>query len=218
MNSGPYKARQHYQDSGVAGDYDDIRFRTWYGKLAHEAEEHALKNALGRYASEPGTLLDLPCGTGRLFDCMLRQNMRITGGDISDAMMSLAKKRYGTDARVSFQKADAEKLPFPDREFDYLTSYRLMCHLPPPVRKKVLDEMVRVTKKVLIVNYHFDCASALYLFNRLFRPLNLPSYPLREKELVTEIHSRGDVELLNIIKLSWWERSSALVIMRRKDS
>jgi len=216
VSTNPYQAKNHYQDSGVASSYDRDRFIRWHGKMAHQAETKALMTAVSRYFDGPGKLLDLPCGTGRLLGPLLDRGFEITGGDISEAMLKEARSRFQNRPGITFRIMNAESLPFEDNAFDYLTSYRLMCHLPPAVREKVLSEMIRVTRKVLVINYHFAAASPLYLFNKLFRKINLSPYPLKESGLRHALDARRDADLLEIRKLSWYERSSALVILKKK--
>ena len=54
------------------------------------------------------------------------------------------------------------------------------------------------------------------LFNRMFRRDSMPAYAIRESGLKKEIMKEG-VELCEILKLSWYERSSVVVIMKKKD-
>lgn len=211
-----YCAKEHYQSQKIARKYDEERFSSWHGRLAHEGEAAALKDVIRRYFKAPGRVLDLPCGTGRLLPALLDGGFRVTGGDISPEMIHVARARFAGRRDVEFKAFDAERLPFSDRSFDYVTSYRLMCHLPPQTRTRVLNEMIRVTRKMLVINYHFEAGSPLYLFNRIFRKQNCPSYPLKESQLRSELAQRKDVDLCEIRKLSWYERSSSLVVLRKK--
>ncbi len=216
MTDLPYKAKAHYQQTGVAQEYDQERFTSWHGRLAHATEANALQRVIRRYFERQGTLLDLPCGTGRLFPVLLSQGLQITGADISEEMMGVAKEQFAREACVRFQKANAEELPFADRSFDYLTSYRLMCHLPREVEKRVLCEMIRVTKKIAVINFHLTSWSPLYLFNQTFRKQFSPSSPLPKQELLQRLRSLPGVEVLEIKPLSWYELSSHLVVLKKK--
>lgn len=214
----PYKAKEHYRDPEVAQSYDGARFSTWYGRLAHAVEAKALACAAKKYFKSPATLLDIPCGTGRLFPVLLNAGLRVTGADISEEMLTVARHRFEGNASVSFQKIDAENMAFPDQAFDYVTSYRLMCHLPPEVRARVLNEMIRVCKKKLVINYHVETWTPLYLFNKIFRKHMAIAFDLKEADLRRELSSRKDVDLLEIRKLAWFERSSLLVVLKKRLS
>lgn len=211
-----YKAKEHYRNPEVAKNYDGARFSTWYGRMAHAVEAKALASAAAKYFSGPGTVLDIPCGTGRLLPVLLDAGLRVTGADISEEMLAVARQRFSGNASVFFQKIDAENMAFSENAFDYVTSYRLMCHLPPEVRTRVLSEMIRVCKKTLVINYHVETYTPLYLFNRIFRKHMAISFPLKEADLRRELMARKDVELLEIRKLSWFESSSLLVVLRKR--
>lgn len=215
MNENTYKAKGHYKSKEVALQYDEARFKTWYGQIAHLTEERALRRALRLYCKKPGTILDLPCGTARLLPVIIREGHKVTGGDISEEMIGIAKKIYGENNNVDFRKVDGEKLPFSDNSFDYLTSYRLMCHLPSEQRQKVLNEMIRVTRHILIINYHFECFTPIHLFNSIFRKTFCSPYPLKKNAIKKELTLRDDIELLEIKNLSWYERSSYLAIIKK---
>ncbi len=213
-NLNDYQAKERYQSSKIVDSYEKERFQSWYGHLAHQIEIETFEKTLDRYCSKPGTVLDLPCGTARLFPPLLRRGYYVTGGDISEEMLSFARERFKSEPHVSFLKMEAERLPFSAGHFDYLTSYRLMCHLPREVQKLVLSEMLRVVRKIIILNYHFSSLAPLALFNGIFRRYCLPIDPLSEKELTIEIERLGG-KVLEISRLSWYERSSALVVIQK---
>ncbi len=217
ISSENYRAKEHYRSAGVAESYDDERFSTWYGRLAHRIESAALAQAARKYFSGSGRVLDIPCGTGRLFPVLLEAGLKVTGGDISDAMLAVAVKKFSGNPDVQFQKIDAEKMAFPDNTFDYVTSYRLMCHLPPAVRSRVLDEMVRVCRKIAVVNYHVAVPTPLYFFNRVFRPHTAITHPLKAADLKRELAARSDIEVLDMRPLSWFEQSSLLVVIKKRN-
>jgi len=167
-----------------------------------------------KYFERGGSVLDVPCGTGRLWSILLAHGLRVTGGDISQAMLKLARQQFSDHKDVAFHEVDVEKLPFTDNQFDYLTCYRLMAHLPPKVKRAALSEMMRVTRKTAIINYHFASSSPLGLFNRMFRKHAYPAFPQQESELRDEI-GKMNCKLCEIRRLSWYERSSALVVIQK---
>ena len=54
---------------------------------------------------------------------------------------------------VSFIHADASSLDFKDNEFHYATISLAIHEMPPATRIKVLQEMKRVAKKIIIADY-----------------------------------------------------------------
>lgn len=87
------------------------------------------------------SILDVACGTGDLTLDLLRRGHRVTGVDLSEQMLALAK---GKAPSATYLVADAEALPFADASFDAVTcafGIRNFVHL-----EKGLGEMLRVLK------------------------------------------------------------------------
>lgn len=95
--------------------------------------------------NEDSYLLDLCCGTGDIgLSLKEKSPARVVGVDFSENMLKIAKDKAKGLENISFVKADAKKLPFPDGTFDNMTiSFGLRN---TDDYKKVLEEMVRVGK------------------------------------------------------------------------
>jgi SAM-dependent methyltransferase len=78
---------------------------------------------IARRAAEasPGRVLETAAGTGivtkRLLDA-LAPSSRLVATDLNPPMLAVAQRKCESDARVSFQAADATALPFEDGAFD----------------------------------------------------------------------------------------------------
>ncbi len=97
-------------------------------------------NAIG------GKCLNVGVGTGLELP-MFAQNLRITGVDLSEPMLEIARKRVtelGLTNVDDLLVMDAHELEFPDASFDVVVAPYLVTILPDPQRS--LDEMVRVVK------------------------------------------------------------------------
>lgn len=215
MSEQEYRARKYYQDKQVASQYDEIRFKSFLGRFTHQRESKMLNYMIDKYFELPGKLIDLPCGTGRLLPCFLTKGFSIAAADISEEMLDLTKQRFKNNSMVECHICNGEDLPFEDNSFDYVTSFRLMCHLPDETRMKVLREFIRVCRKYLVINYHFETMAPLYLFNSVFRKNNVATYQLSEDVLRKQLSMIKNIELCEIKKLSWYERSSALVVLKK---
>ena len=95
-----------------------------------------------------GKVLDVACGTGDMMVCLAEQGCTVTGVDISEEMLSIARQKTASAnfqlSTFNFQLCDAEALPFPDETFDAVTcafGVRNFVHL-----EKGLSEMLRVLK------------------------------------------------------------------------
>jgi SAM-dependent methyltransferase len=76
-------------------DYD-----LWLANLLAEARRHGLRG---------NRLLDVACGTGKSFLPLLRDGWRVTGVDISPAMLAIAAAKAGAAARL--ERHDMRALP-----------------------------------------------------------------------------------------------------------
>lgn len=86
-------------------------------------------------------VLDVGCGTGRLVKKLLERNAIVTGIDVSEEMLKIARKKFKTS---EFIEEDAEKLSFKDDSFDIVTASFLIVHLKN--LRKFFDEAYRVLK------------------------------------------------------------------------
>ncbi|AIS01452.1 class I SAM-dependent methyltransferase [Streptomyces glaucescens] len=90
-------------------------------------------------------LLDLACGTGIVTRRLAaaRDGLRVTGADLTDAMVRRAAARLPG----AVLRADARRLPFADGTFDAVTSVWLLHLLPGPAAvRAVVAECARVLR------------------------------------------------------------------------
>jgi SAM-dependent methyltransferase len=81
----------------------------------------------------PGEVLDLGCGTGSLSLLASEAGHRVTGVDLSPAMIARARaKLVGRDA--TFLTGDAAAPPVGERRFDVVLARHVLWILPDPVR------------------------------------------------------------------------------------
>ncbi|MBX9739128.1 MAG: class I SAM-dependent methyltransferase [Beijerinckiaceae bacterium] len=103
-----------------------------------------------------GRILDVGVGTGLELP-MFSRELRITGIDLSDPMLEVARKRVaslGLDNVEDLRVMDAMQLTFPDASFDGIVAPYVLTVVPDP--HKTLDEMLRVVKpggEIVLVNH-----------------------------------------------------------------
>ena len=88
-----------------------------------------------------GNVLDVACGTGDMVLELQKHGCTVTGVDLSEEMLSIAKRKVENG---KWKVADAEHLPFPNDSFDVVTcafGVRNFVHL-----EQGLKEMLRVLK------------------------------------------------------------------------
>jgi ubiquinone/menaquinone biosynthesis C-methylase UbiE len=93
-------------------------------------------------APEPGLeLLDVPCGTGTLFD--ICSPCTYTGADIDKERVLKAQNRCTPG---KFFVSDASKLPFAEKAFDLILAAGLFHHVDDECAMEILFEFSRVLK------------------------------------------------------------------------
>jgi ubiquinone/menaquinone biosynthesis C-methylase UbiE len=95
-------------------------------------------------AAATGRTLEVGIGTGRNID-LYPIDVEVTGIDISAAMLARAEKRAGSLHRaVRLERADVERLPYPDSSFDTVCATCVFCSVADPVAG--LREVARVMR------------------------------------------------------------------------
>ncbi|MBK5252825.1 MAG: class I SAM-dependent methyltransferase [Peptostreptococcaceae bacterium] len=128
-------------------DIEAQKYDAWYdttqGGFVDETET-AL--AFSMFSPMPGSkLLDAGCGTGNFSLKLAEKGVRVTGIDISEEMMSVARiktEKAGFD--VEYRLGNLYCLPFEDESFDAVFSMAAFEFIKEP--QKAFDELMRVTK------------------------------------------------------------------------
>lgn len=144
----------------IEGLWDD----KWFGPHEHEKVARLAETI----PADANSLLDVGCGNGLFLRSVAEKRSwaRLCGVDRSGAAL----------AHVATEKvaASADALPFRDREFDIVTSFDVIEHLPLAVFERALREIVRVSSKYVLIAVPFDedirssvleCPSCACLFN-----------------------------------------------------
>ena len=95
------------------------------------------------------SLLDVCCGTGRAVRAALDSGYAATGIDVSPSLIEIGIKELSIPEERLIV-ADATGLPFGDNSFDVSCVLGALHHTAQPHR--IVMEMIRVTKKAIIVS------------------------------------------------------------------
>jgi len=136
----------HYKDVAVAERYDRERFSGLAGKVFNALERRALRRAFAA-VSRSKTILDLPCGTGRLAETLLEEGFHVVGVDISGAMLDVARRklqRFGSS--FATRVGDVRELARNEQgSYDAALCARILMHFP-------LEEQIEFLKSVAILS------------------------------------------------------------------
>ena len=105
------------------------------------------------------TVLDIACGTGELERLLLQQNpqQRITGVDLSEEMLKVARQKLSEYSQVSWKAASASELPLCNSCFDVVICANSFHYFDDP--QSSLKEIQRVLKpkgRVIILDWCKD--------------------------------------------------------------
>lgn len=118
-----------------------------------------------------GKLLEIGCSMGTDLIQLARLGINVTGIDLTDEGIKLAKERFELfNIPANLMVADAENLPFEENTFDIVYSFGVLHHTPDTQRS--IDEVLRVLKNDgLAVIMLYNTCSFNYLVHRI---LNAP--------------------------------------------
>jgi ubiquinone/menaquinone biosynthesis C-methylase UbiE len=104
-------------------------------------------------AQKGDSILDVCTGTGSQARAFGKKGYNVAGVDISTEMLNVAAKR-NRYRNVKFEVVDATSLPFEDKQFAISTISLALHDIPREVRPKVLAEMKKVSRRVVVIDYH----------------------------------------------------------------
>lgn len=143
------KTRIRRRFDRLAGSYD-WRWRGWVGQTVRETLDRVDLEGVG-------AVLDVGCGTGTLFATIApeREDARLTGLDLSPAMLTRARDKVGPGA--GWVCGDAARLPFRTGSFDLVFSLSALHHWADPAAG--LGEIRRILRpggRVAITDWSGD--------------------------------------------------------------
>jgi SAM-dependent methyltransferase len=136
-------------------------------------------------------VLDIATGPGYVAEGFARAAREVVGIDLTEAMLSIAVERTKQRgiANLSFQKGNAENLPFGNEEFDIVVCRLALHHVREPLR--VVGEMTRVCRTggtVLVediyASEHAERAAYQDRWEKLRDPSHVRTLPLSEMMLL----------------------------------
>ncbi|MBI5146804.1 MAG: class I SAM-dependent methyltransferase [Thaumarchaeota archaeon] len=156
----------------TAQTYDSVVNWTTFGK------DKYWKKEILKQIPKCETILDLACGTGILTFQIAKQfpNSQITGIDITESYLSVAKKKLKPHHKVSFLKQDAEKLDLPQK-FDCIVSSYIPKYCNPENLIPVCVNHIKPNGKIILHDFMYPEGKIIKtLWNAYFVILNVVGY------------------------------------------
>jgi len=182
------------------------RFYDWVFGPALEPGRHAAVRIMSRH---PGhRVLEIGIGTGLSMRLYPRET-ELTGIDISGPMLARARHRARKLAlrKILLKRMNAEKMRFPDDQFDKSVAMYVASVTPDPI--SMVREMSRVTKPgghLYVLNHFSRRDSIMKGFEGLLSPFSrfLGFEPLFQLEDFVEKVHWNDAKTLPVAPLGYW--------------
>ena len=168
--------------------YDE--FAGWYenerGRGYHQLIDDLEIEVVERY-SRGASVLEAGCGTGLLLERVARSAGEAWGVDLSGGMLAKAR-----DRGLNVVQGSVTDLPFPDRRFDVVYSFKVLAHVER-IREAVA-EMARVTRPggYMVLEF-YNTASLRYLVKRL-KPASAISARTTDEAVYTRYDGLADAK------------------------
>ncbi len=115
------------------------------------------------------TVFDGGAGSGRFSILLAKKGCHVTHFDISQPMIDKAKElaeQEGVSDRITFVKGALEDLSgYPDHSFDLVVSFDAPVSYTWPEQERVIAELVRITRKRIMLSVSSRLGSLPYLAN-----------------------------------------------------
>jgi hypothetical protein len=167
------------------------RFSGKVGAWFLKVQEVATLRMLAPYPD--ANVLEVGGGHGQITGPMVSHGYKVTvlgsRGSSQRSIQELVEKDL-----CLFQVGNLLDLPYPDRSFDIVISYRLLPHVVQ--WKRLLSELTRVADKAVVIDYPTTrslnyIAPLLFRFKKQLEGNTRPFTCFKEKELIEEFGSLG---------------------------
>lgn len=165
-------ARQ-YQALDDAAKYNAMYVRGRSKRVTTNKEFRLIQRHI-RSQRDCRTILDLPCGGGRLSQAIAEAapDALILEADIGLGQVQYARHHKLDGRRQAFITASGFHIPIRDAGVDAVVCCRLFHHLPAPTeQERLLSEVLRVARKFVVLTF-FDYYSVKNKIRRLRAPFN----------------------------------------------
>lgn len=134
---------------------DEKEFYEKYRAFRYQTEWH-LPLLVPFAEAKNKTVLEIGCGNGADGVMFAQHGALYTGVDLTQTAVDATRRHFAVmNLNGTFQVENAEKLSFPDEQFDIVYSHGVLHHTPNPVN--AFNEVYRVLKKggkAIIMLYH----------------------------------------------------------------
>lgn len=180
------------------------RARSLFEHLRYGLERRALRACLAA-TSHVRSVLDVPCGMGRLFPFWLQQELRVLGVELSPAMAQVARAALAKHADSEVRIGDAFALPMlAEEKVDLVVCVRFLYYFDAEERQSLFRGFYSATNRYLLLQFkdgstHAEHFRAWRREKRSARRLTKVKIACMRRELESELRTSG-FRVLDIIR------------------
>lgn len=196
--------QQEYQQFDAASGYN-LKYKQHVFKRWSTQREFRLLDRLLSSQPRSRTLLELPCGGGRLSSAMAKFTDLLIEADIAMGQVEYSQQHSRMETAQIWMTASALHIPFHNAVVDGVVCIRLCHHLhKPEEREQLVVELLRVAKRFVIVTF-FDYNSMKNIIRRVRQPIHRKrsKYTMTVDE-IGSIARRHNARLEAYPMLSWF--------------
>jgi ubiquinone/menaquinone biosynthesis C-methylase UbiE len=200
-------------------NYDPRKAHAYQHRKVHKhANEMKLLDRAFALIPKDHTVLDVPCGGGRVFLRLAERGYKVRGADLSDNMIAYAQENADkAGLGITVEKQDIEALSFADQSVDTIVCFRLFQHFPTPaIRQRAVSEICRVARQYVVMSYFspYSWTQAKDVLKDKLGIRKLRKYPTSLKEVESYFDKCGyrlvkdfaQLPLLHTLHLAVFER------------
>jgi ubiquinone/menaquinone biosynthesis C-methylase UbiE len=209
--------RQYTEVANAARYNADYRER--FTKRLSTRREFALLRRLLGSQGRSRTILDLPCGGGRLSGEIGAHTDLIIEADIAAGQVLHGQRNSRLQTPQVWLTASAFHIPLKDASVDGAVCPRLCHHLPEPAeRERLFRELLRVVRRFVVITF-FDYHSPKNTLRRMRRPFDRkpPKITMTRAEVAAVAATHG-AELVTAPMLSWLGSGHRYALLVKKTA
>ena len=186
----------------------------------HRFEMQMVAEAMGMLpANAVASVLDAPCGVGRLSLWLGQKGYEVTAVDLGESAVSLTRELLAEHAvPADVRCGDIFHLPDADAAFDAVVCFRLLHHFANTSDQQALiAELCRVSAKYVVISYFspYSITSLRRKLRKLLRGIPVKQYPNSQHE-VTNMFRSQQFALIGLVRRSGVLHSLQVAVFARQ--
>lgn len=212
--------QENYEQLARAAEYNQKYRRERFKRLTTRRESRILRRLLG-LEPRSSTLLDLPCGGGRLSAQIAPAADLLVEADIALGQVLYGRQNVVDGVPRFWMTASAFHIPLQDASIDGAVCIRLCHHLPTEEeRERLVRELLRVTRRFVIMTF-FDYSSPKNILRRARRAFGIDDKRPKNAMTVARVAAlarEGGAELVACPYLAFIGSGHRYALMEKRPS